>query len=167
VGVLFGKCVDENLKDSVLNFHKKEDYLTLKKHNNMFVESTMFIKTDLIIKHKFDENLGAGTFHGAEEGYDLVLRLLKSNISIFYSPSIIFYHPQKILNYDTNIEIKRVFTYRCGFASVCKKHNLFGRWLGRLTKVSLALPILFIFRRKKFLYYTSEVLGLITGYIIK
>ena len=167
VSVLFGKCIDHDKNDSVSNFVDKDGYLSLKKHEGMFVESTLFIDTNLFKEYLFDENLGVGTFHGAEEGYDLVLRLLKDKISIYYSPSILFYHPSKVMNHISENEIRRVFTYRCGFASLCRKHKLKKKWLTRFFKVSVLIPYLFLFDFKKSRYYIAEWLGLLTGLIVR
>lgn len=167
VRVLFGKCIDREKNDSVSNFIKEEGYLSLSKHEGMFVESTLFIETKLFREYFFDEKLGVGTFHGAEEGYDLVLRLLKDSNAIFYSPSVLFYHPSKIVNYMSDNEIRRVFTYRCGFAGLCRKHKLTRKWISRFIKVSIYILFLLVFYPKKSRFYMAEWLGLLAGLIVR
>ncbi|RYY00500.1 glycosyltransferase family 2 protein [bacterium] len=164
--VIFGKCVDETGKDSVINFAKGDHNLTLQHHENMFVEATMFARKEIMLNYSYDENLGVGTFHGAEEAYDLILRLLNAGKNLAYSEDIIFYHPNKILNHSSQGEIRRVFSYRCGFAKLCFKHKFYKKYFTRLFLVLFAIPYFLIADRKKCRYYLSEFLGLIVGAII-
>jgi len=165
--VLFGKCVDDNGMDSVINFAKGEDVINYHNYNNRFVEATMFAKREIMLNFPYDEALGVGTFHGAEEAYDLVLRLLQGKKKLFYTSEVIFYHPKKILNYTSKSELKRVFTYRCGFAKLCFKHKLYFKYLKRVFLVILSLPYYMLFNQRKVRYYSAELLGLLTGVIIK
>ncbi len=41
-----------------------------------FVEATVVCKRDVFMNFEFDENMGAGTFFGAEEGFDWLYRIL-------------------------------------------------------------------------------------------
>lgn len=165
--VLFGKCVDEKGIDSVINFAKGEDVINHHNYNNRFVEATMFAKRDIMLDFLYDENLGVGLFHGAEEAFDLVLRLLHHKKKLFYTSEVIFYHPKKILNYTSKAELKRVFTYRCGFAKLCFKHKLYFKYFKRVLLVCLSLPFYMLFNQSKVRYYSAELLGLLTGVIIK
>jgi GT2 family glycosyltransferase len=167
VKVLFGKCVDKENNDSILKFDKNESFITFKSYENKFVESTLFIKKELIEKYQFDENLGVGNFFGAEEGLDLVLRLLRNKVLIFYSPRIVFIHPQKISNYTSPAELKRVFYYRAGFSRLCIKHKLILKLLKRLFFVNIYIVLLLFIKPKKARYYLSELLGLLAGVIVK
>lgn len=165
--VIFGKCVDRLGNDSVCNFAEKSGYLTKSKHSGMFIEATMFIKRDVFLEHLFDESLGVGTFHGAEEAYDLVLRLLDNNKTLYYTPHLRVYHPNKVKNYQDSDEIRRVFAYRCGFAKLCLKHKLYKKLLLRAMAICLYLPALALTDRKRCRYYFSELLGLLSGIVIK
>ncbi|KHD10577.1 hypothetical protein PN36_17420 [Candidatus Thiomargarita nelsonii] len=165
--VLFGKCIDKSGKDSVLKFNTKAAYLTLQNHDNMFVESTMFVKSDIFKKYEFDETFGIGTFYGAEEGYDLILRMLTANISIYYNPILKIYHPQKKGNYSETLAIQRVFSYRCGLAHLCMKHKLYKKLLSRSFKIIAYLSYLILFDRAKVRYYLSELLGILAGVIVR
>jgi glycosyltransferase involved in cell wall biosynthesis len=167
VDVLFGKCIDDEGNNSVINFYPKSAFLKLNNYKRKFIESTIFIKANIFKNFKFDETLGIGTFHGAEEAHDLVLRLLKANISIFYNPKVIFNHPSKIIDHSNPSEIRRVFSYKAGFSLLCKKHKLYFLWLSRFLLVSFYLPFAIFFRRKVIRYYISELLGLLSGLVIK
>lgn len=165
--VVFGKCVDENGSDSVINFAKEKGVINLDNYCNRFVEATMFATKEVMLEFPYDEKLGVGTFHGAEEAFDLVLRLLNSKKKLFYTPELVFYHPNKIMNYSSNNEVKRVFTYRCGFAKLCFKHGFYFKFFKRVILVFLSLPFYFVFNRKKGRYYFAELLGLLAGVVIR
>lgn len=165
--VLFGKCVERDLSDSVINFEKKAGYLTCKKYEGMFIEASIFIRHDICSQYQYDEALGVGKFHGAEEGHDLVLRILKDKIKIFYSPEVIFYHPGKVLTYTSPEEIRRVFTYRCGFSRLCLKHQLYIKLIKRLSLVTAYLPYLVLFKHSKIRYYLAEIMGLLSGMVVR
>jgi len=63
-----------------------------------FVEATVVCRRNIFDKFQFDENMGAGTFFGAEEGFDWMYRILtQSSIKAYFSPEILFYHPKVIL----------------------------------------------------------------------
>lgn len=165
--VLFGKSVDRKLADSVVVFSDKSGYLSLAHHEKMSIEFTMFIKKETFSKFLFDESFGVGTFYGAEEGYDLILRMLYKKVKIFYTPAIKLYHPQKVNNYCESSEIRRVFSYRCGFAHLCTKHKLYKKYYTRLLKVILYIPYTVVFAPRKTRYYLSELMGLLTGMIVR
>ena len=126
-----------------------------------------FLKKKCFQDYTYDENLGIGSFHGAEEGYDLVYRMINDDLKIYYNSNIIFYHPQVISTHTSDREIRRVFTYRCGFAYVCTKHNLLKKYYSRLIVVLLYIPYSLLFRRKTTRYYIVELLGLIAGKFIR
>jgi glycosyltransferase involved in cell wall biosynthesis len=151
--VLFGKSVDRTLSDSVAIFSDTSGYLSLKRHEKMFIEFTMFIKKETFSEFLFDESFGVGTFYGAEEGYDLVLRMLHKKVVIFYTPDVRMYHPQKVLSHFDSSEIRRVFSYRCGFAHLCVKHKLYKKYFSRLIKVILYIPYTVVFAPRKTRYY--------------
>jgi len=165
--VIFGKCVDRLGHDSVARFSEKSGYLTRKMHVGMFIEATMLIKRDVFLEHLFDESLGVGTFHGAEEAYDLVLRLLANNRTLYYTPHLQVYHPNKVKNYQDPDEIRRVFTYRCGFSKLCLKHKMYGKLISRVGAICLYVPFLILKDRSRCRYYISELLGLLSGITVK
>lgn len=148
-------------------FSEKSGYLTIEKHVGMFIEATMLIKRDVFLKHLFDESLGVGTFHGAEEAYDLVLRLLANNRTLYYTPHLQVYHPNKVKNYQDPDEIRRVFTYRCGFSKLCLKHKMYGKLISRVGAICLYVPFLILKDRSRCCYYISELLGLLSGITVK
>lgn len=161
--IVSGRCVDRDGNDSVIKFKHKEQMLTLSAFENRYVESTMFFKRDICDCYHYDENMGVGAFYGAEEGYDLVYRMLHDDVKILFDPEIKFYHPQTILSHEGDAAVRRVFTYRCGFGYLCKKHRLNKKYWKRLISVQVYLPYLLLFNRKNIKYYFSEMLGLLVG----
>ena len=166
LGAICGKIVDRNGNDSLKKYASISSYLSLSDFEDKFIESSIIFRRDLLEKYKFDETLGCGTFHGAEEGYDLIFRMLKDNVKIYYDKKIIFYHPNRVQSHTTDAEIMRVFTYRCGYARLCQKHSLEHKYYKRLISVTLYIPYLAIFKRKLVRYYFAELLGLLSGRII-
>lgn len=164
VDMVCGKCIDELMNDSVLKF-KRQPY-TLNKNNMLggFVEATVICKKLIFERFQFDENMGAGTFFGAEEGFDWMYRILtQSEIKVYFSPKILFYHPQVIFAKGDYASLNRVFKYRCGTGYLCEKHNLKKKYYKRLLLVYLAI-LYYLFTNKKIQkYYTAELLGLKSG----
>jgi len=162
-----GRCVDAEGNDSVLKFHASSAELMITNFEGKMVEATIFARRELLVEYCFDETLGIGTFHGAEEGFDLVYRLLKDKKRIFYSPDICLYHPQVVLDKSAANSILRAFTYRCGLGRVCVKHKLYRKLLKRLFAVLLFIPFCAVFRRNSLRYYLAELLGIISGVTVK
>lgn len=165
--VVFGRSATRDGNDAVTPFVRQAGRLTHRKHQGMFVDFSIFARKSILERFPYDEDLGVGAFHGAEEGYDLVLRLLEADVPMFYSPDIVFYHPIKVTSHRSAGEVRRVFTYRCGFSRLCLKHKLHGKLWNRLLKVSLYLVYVSAFRRSKTRYYLAEWLGIVTGIVVK
>lgn len=164
--LVFGKCIDEKGNDSVLNF-QKEKY-TLNKENMLggFVEATVVCKKEIFDNFKFDENMGAGTFFGAEEGFDWLYRILShSNLKAVFSPEITFYHPQVIVSKGDISALNRVFKYRCGTAYLCQKHSFHKKYFSRVFLSFLAYLFYFFIDKNKSEYYKTEWMALQIGKI--
>lgn len=170
--VIFGRTLDKRSnKPSVIKFFKKEMDVTIKNLYNTTVECTMFIKKDVFLKiGGFDERLGVGTFYGAEEGADIVLRMLYKKYKMIYLPQIIFYHPDKVENYSEN-EWQRAYSYGLGFGRLTVKHFIeykkiypVIRFFKMNFKQSIAVFLYFLKKNKgKRKYYLNSVKGRIMG----
>ena len=169
VDLVFGRCIDSYGNDSVLNFKKVNYKLNKKNMLGGFVEATgVFHKSIFEKGFYFDENMGSGCFHGAEEGYDWLYRIFtETNIEALYNTNIIYYHPQVLLDKGSPQSIKRAFTYSCGKAYLYKKHKFYTKYFKRISLVIISIPIYFIISRKKAKYYFSELLGLLSGIVIE
>lgn len=165
VECLFGKAISkETGEDVIIRFQKEAKFLSLTDFEGAFVEFTMFAKTSLLREFPYDEELGVGTIHGAEEAYDLVYRLLREQKKIYYSPEIKFYHPQKIIARQSISEIKRAFYYSCGLGYLCRKHKFKKKYWKRMLKLSLGIPVVAIVKRSELRYYQAQKMGLKLGY---
>jgi glycosyltransferase involved in cell wall biosynthesis len=167
--IVFGRCIDSKGQDSVMKFKKESTKLNTNNMFGGFVEATGVIHKSVFDKgFYFDEKMGVGCFHGAEEGYDWLYRILTSIKSeVFYSTKIIFLHPQVLIDKGSKFSLKRVFTYSCGKAYLCKKHKFYAMYIKRLVLVSMSIPLYLLINPKKAKYYISELLGLISGFIIE
>jgi len=161
--IVSGRCIDRTGKDSALKFEHKEQVLSLKCFENRFIESTMFFKKDICSRFEYDENMGVGAFYGAEEGYDLVYRMLQNDVKILFDPDIVFYHPQNFVSRSQPGIARRTFSYRIGFGYLCKKHKLWKKYYKRLISVICYIPYLCLFRPKDAKFYFGELLGLLAG----
>lgn len=91
------------------------------------IEFTMFIKASALAEiGPQDEKLGVGTFYGAEEGSDFVLRGLAMKKRFYFEPSLLIYHVQKNERNDAErfgaAEQKRAYNYGKGFGRLMVKH---------------------------------------------
>lgn len=164
--VVSGRCVDRDGVDSVKKFGKDPCVLSLDNFEDYFIESTMFFRSNIAKKYEYDENMGIGAFYGAEEGYDLVYRMLKDDVKIMFNPEIVFYHPQTVTDHKDPKAVRRVFSYKCGTGFLCKKHNFKKKYNIRFIKVLLYIPYLVIARPKDVRYYIAELLGLLVGRLV-
>jgi len=166
--IVFGKCIDDNGIESVIQFKEAPYYLNKNNMQGGFVEATGVISKKIFHQNfYFDEVMGAGQFFGAEEGYDWLYRILtQSNFTCYYSNEIKFYHPQVLLDKGLSLSLNRVFTYSCGKAYLYKKHRFYIKLINRLMMVLFSIPFFIIFERKKAKYYFTELLGLLSGYIL-
>ena len=164
--MVFGKCIDEKGNDSVLNFQKEKYTLTKENMLGGFVEATVVCKKEIFDSFKFDENMGAGTFFGAEEGFDWLYRILtQTEAKAVFSPEIKFYHPQVILSKGDLSALQRVFKYRCGTAYLCQKHGFVGQYYKRLLLSYGAFLSFYLLDREKSIYYQTEYHALRLGKI--
>ena len=129
----------------------------------MFVEPATAVRVAALREIPFDETLGVGKFHGSEEGYDWVLRLLAAGKRLYFQPKVTFYHPQTISDYGSPEAVRRVFSYRAGFGRLCRKHGLWGKYAKRVALVSGGVVAYSFANRAKARYYVAELAGLIAG----
>jgi GT2 family glycosyltransferase len=161
--VLFGKCTDDNGADAIVVYRKEPGWLSPQQIDGMFVEPATAVRTSVLREIPFDETLGVGTFHGAEEGLDWVLRLLAARKRLYFQPAVEFFHPRTITDHGSAQARRRVFSYRCGFGRLCKKHGLWGKYFKRVARVCGGIVAYAAVDRSKAKYYLAELAGLIAG----
>ncbi len=165
--VVFGRCLDESGHDSIVKFRSIAGWLSRGTMEGMFVEPATAVRMKVIREIPFDETLGVGTFHGAEEGHDWVLRLLAAGKRLYFQPTIEFFHPRTITEHGSPASLRRVYSYRAGFGRLCRKHGLWGKYAKRIALVGGGIAVYTITDRKKARYYVSELAGLLAGVTVK
>jgi glycosyltransferase involved in cell wall biosynthesis len=160
--IISGKCVDGNGNDSVQKFKKGNWYLNQNNFEGGFIEATCVIRKEIFDNFDYDENIGAGTFFGAHEGYDWIFRVLKNTgYKIYYSDNIKFYHPQVILNKGDFSSLKRVNSYTYGFVYSRLKNKEYFSLIKRLV-LSFVLVFFYLpFSINKSNYYRVEFLSIL------
>ena len=173
VDAVFGVTIDKSTGEfSCLKFLDKESDVT---KDNMFrttIEATMFVKRSVFnVVGGYDETLGVGTKYGADEGADLVLRLLYDKYNLKFSPELIFYHPNKESAKNSNV-IVRGYTYGMGFGRLAAKHKfiynynkIYDRYLLSIFKGIIKMIIAILkFDMFNLKYNKNIIKGRIRGY---
>lgn len=163
---VFGRCLDETGRDAIVAYRHDAGWLSQRQMDGMFVEPAMAIRTAMLREFPFDETLGAGMFHGAEEGSDLVFRLLVAEKRLYFQPNVIFYHPRTVKDHASSAALRRVFSYRCGYGRLCSKHGFWTKYVRRLAIVTGAILVYAIGDRRRARYYIAELAGLIAGVVV-
>ncbi|MCP3967429.1 MAG: glycosyltransferase family 2 protein [Lentisphaerae bacterium] len=88
------------------------------------VSPSLFLKSDMCKKIKFDERLGVGgNDFGSGEETDFVLSLIEDySCKILYVPQVIIWHPAFKEAWSYKVQ-QRGFSYGCGMGAVLKKHH--------------------------------------------
>lgn len=162
--VIFGKVTDENGRDSVKKFGVLETEISIKNYHDKFIESSMLVTREVMLEVLFDEDFGVGTFFGAEEGRDWIIRAIHKGLRIKFDPNLNIFHPQVIFKYDHPSIFNRVVSYRLGFGALCKKHSLYFELFYRLLIVFCGCLYFLFVHRMKFKYYRLEFLAILLGF---
>lgn len=119
IQAVFGRVQDKESNKDILHFKKKDSKVKLCNLYQTTIETTMFIRRKKFEEiGMYDENLGIGTYFGAEEGADLVARLLYKKTNMMFIAKTFFYHPNK-RQYDL---LDRAYSYNLGFGALVCKH---------------------------------------------
>lgn len=169
---VFGRAIDPVSKESsVTKFDSRAQWVTPGNVYQTTVEFTMFARRSLFDEvGLLDENLGVGTFFGAEEGADFVLRALYRKKRLFYDPSLLFYHVEKVVRYDEKDHV-RAYEYGKGFGRLSVKHaRLYRqpraalRFLYRLVRAAMAVALyLCVLKPNQSKYYRELIRGRMVG----
>lgn len=175
IDILFGKAVDKNnMQNSVIKFKDSKEVVCFNNIYKTTVEFTMFIKRDSFINiGGFDENLGVGTYCGADEGADFVIRALNAGKEIMYNPEIIFFHPQKGKVYDEK-DIERALKYGRGFGALTYKHVRLKNYKVLVMSIKFNIKVIgamgiAILKGNKgmFKFYRNTIKGRVQGFIYR
>ena len=172
---IFGRAVDPvSGESSVTKFDTRSQWVTPANLYRTTVEFTMFARRTLFDEvGLLDENLSPGTYFGAEEGADFVLRALyKKDKRLYYDPSLLIFHIQKVAEYDVK-ERLRAYNYGKGFGRLAVKHTRLYRQPGaalRFLKFQFraavaVLLFLCLLKPKRAAYYFTLFRGRMVGVI--
>ncbi|MDX1946105.1 MAG: hypothetical protein SFU86_11970, partial [Pirellulaceae bacterium] len=132
------------------------------------VEFTMFLRRELVADLRYDEQMGvgAGTPWGADEGPDLMLRMLARGLTIEYFPDICIYHPDPALQPAERL-LSRTMSYSRGRGYLYRKHGYSWLTVGNSLIRSLGGSILMLLsgRVTKARVYWRAFWGKLIGYV--
>lgn len=125
LAMISGKSIDRNGRNSNLKYWpSKRVRIT---ENNSWVtaiEYTMFFRTSTLKEvNGFDATIGPGSsfIFQSGESAELIMRLLKKNQILYYSPEIKIYHPDNV-SYISKSDRGKLYGYSLGMGYVLKKH---------------------------------------------
>jgi glycosyltransferase involved in cell wall biosynthesis len=136
---------------------------------NRCQEFTVFVRRDLLGDHLYNEQLGvgAGSPWGAEEGPDLLIRLVEANVKLVFFPKVFVFHPNKI-DVISGATLKRAASYARGRGCLLRLHrfpfkiisnSLFRPAAGCLIHILKMQP-------KRSLYYFVIFFGTLRGLLL-
>lgn len=131
------------------------------------VEFTLFTRRERLGNLRFDEQIGpgAGTPWGADDGPDLMLRMLDRGLHLEYFPEIVILHPDPTTVYDV-ATMRRSYSYACGRGRLYRKYGfpvavvawaLFRSFVGSVLMLSTL-------RLRRARYYWNSFAGKCAGY---
>lgn len=170
--ILFCKSLDKQTGDiSGTKLLKEDAFVTEKNIYKTTIEYTMFVPRSVFIEiGGFDPNLGVGTFYGAEEGADFVLRALYKGKTLLYKTNMHVYHPEKINTYDDK-QKKRVYNYSLGVGRLAYKHifqykRLYAvkRYIEFVGKAVIGIFLYAFTNKNKSVFYFNALIGRIKGF---
>ena len=159
-----GKMVNRQGKPVVAKWSDSAAELSYKRFYGFFVEACLLFRRVVFDRFRFDERLGVGCYHGAEEGADLIYRLLLEKCRLYYDPKICFYHPEKTGDRGSEDVLRRVRSYARGYAGFCLANRL---WSRLAWKIALCIGYSFAMapvRPVESRYYRAKGLGMIEGW---
>lgn len=170
---IFGMVQDKDNSKNIQHFKKKDTRVKLCNLYQTTIETSMFIKKETFQEiGMYDEKFGIGTYFGAEEGADLVSRLLYRKTKMMYVAKPFFYHPNKR---DYTL-LDRAYNFGLGFGALVYKHikvykkiyPMFFYWISKALKNVLEMLVAIITLNKQMLKYNYIGLkGKIKGIVEK
>jgi glycosyltransferase involved in cell wall biosynthesis len=164
--VLIGMSVDRAGRPSNSRFKSGRTLLTVWNMWSRNIEFTMFFdRATFAESGGFDEDFGVGSSYGADEGPELLIRILpRVEYGVAeYDSSLRFYHPEKVVDY-TAAALDRSFSYARGTGALLAKWTLLPVYLHGANLFVRALVGSIVFRGAKGQYYLRRVTGLWDGF---
>jgi glycosyltransferase involved in cell wall biosynthesis len=132
-------------------------------------EFTIFIRRERLRNLRFNELLGVGaqTLWGAEEGPDLLIRLVQGGRRLVFFPQLLVYHPNKLAEV-TSATLQRAAGYSRGRGCLFRLHR-FPRTVvfrGLIRSAIGSALYLLACQPKRSAYYLAVVRGLLRGLLM-
>lgn len=164
--VLVGMAVDRSGGASTTRFVIDDRYLTLRTMWGRNIEFTMFFDGRIFrAVGGYDERFGVGSDYGAEEGAELLIRMISAldRNSIFYSHTLRFYHPDKAADISA-AALARAFHYSRGRGALLAKWSLPQVYAASANYLLRSLMAWLVFRGMKRRIYSKRIRGFFNGY---
>lgn len=110
--------------ETVSRMDREGGRVTVKNLFGRAVEFALFVRRERMSDLRYDElmGVGAGTPWGADEGPDLMLRMLGRGLTIEYVPELCMYHPDPLSMPAHNL-LARTLAYSRGRGYLLRKHR--------------------------------------------
>lgn len=164
--LLTGMSVDELGSDSTTRFVRDERFLTLWNLWVRQIEFATFIDREALLRiGGYDERFGVGSSYGADEGPELLIRLLPTLASgqAYYSHRLRFSHPNKRFDYSAK-GIERAFLYARGRGALVAKWPILPVCRGVFRYVAASALGALVFPDAKGQMYWCRLKGVLSGY---
>lgn len=164
--LLAGMSVDELGSDSTTRFVRDERFLTLWNLWVRHIEFATFIDREAFVRSGgFDERFGLGSRYGADEGPELLIRLLPTLASrqAYYSHRLRFTHPNKMQDYSAK-GAQRAFLYARGRGALAAKWPILPVSRAVLRYVATSALGALVFPGAKGRMYWCRLKGFFSGY---
>jgi glycosyltransferase involved in cell wall biosynthesis len=152
---------DKDGNNSVLYGDQADAEISLHNFMSTAISFTIFIRTESIIRFKFDERMGVGAEYGSGEESDLLLFLISNHKKGFYHANTYIYHPNSFRSPD------KLYSYGKGFGALYKKaiiiyhfYNFFFNFLLILIKEFIKI-ILFPQKKERIVTMKGRIHGFI------
>ena len=150
-------------KSNVGGFDKESRKILTHTLDKATLETCMVIKRSVFTRHRFNENLGIGTFYGSCEGRDLIRNIVSNGGRAQYLSFFNYYHKKMPLSgFDIN---KRYFDHGVGLAGYFKFHKDYRFLVSNILRNILA-SFFYIYSPKKAKKYISKLIGIFAGLVI-
>jgi glycosyltransferase involved in cell wall biosynthesis len=123
LGGLTGQPTSEELGNSDESQRDAEDLGVFTVHNRC-QEFTIWLRQECLGKQRYNERMGVGalTPWGADEGPDLLIRVIQTGCSMRYYPHLFVYHPDKTLSISRKT-LMRAASYSRGRGCLWRLHH--------------------------------------------
>jgi glycosyltransferase involved in cell wall biosynthesis len=165
--LLTGMSVDRVGHDSTTYFVHDERFLTLWSMWGRFIEFATFFEREAFLRiGGYDERFGLGSRYGADEGADLLIRLLLTlrPTRAYYSHRVRVVHPDKQNNFSP-AGAERAFSYARGRGALAGKWSILPVSLAVFRYVAASALGTLVFRDGKRRTYWYRLKGFLSGYL--